>query len=188
MVINTYSTEFLNVLNDLRSLHRQPIVSQNEIRDKFLTLAEISPNDQIIENNKKTENDIITGKIQLKIEFDLSIMEAINAIQKKYGKELLAADRSTEKFAELSYLMDAPMKQEVIKLNGNKNYNVYRMKYNELIRNTELWHMKYGCSAPSTLYQTQKHVDGMPQVLDRPRLFKCPYCTKAKLVKRGEEN
>ena len=59
------------------------------------------------------------------------------------------------------------------------------MKYNELIRNTELWHMKYGCSAPSTLYQTQKHVDGMPQVLDRPRLFKCPYCTKAKLVKRG---
>ena len=80
LVINTYSTEFLNVLNYLRSLHGQPIVSRNKIRDKFLTLAEISPNDQIIENKKETVNDIITGKIQLKIEFDLSIMEAINAI------------------------------------------------------------------------------------------------------------
>ena len=45
--------------------------------------------------------------------------------------------------------------------------------------------MKYGCLALSTLYQTQKHVDGMPQALDKSRLFKCPYCTKAKLVKRG---
>ena len=71
-------------------------------------------------------NDTITGKIQLKIEFDLSIMEAINAIQKKYGKKPLAADKSTEKFAELSYLMDVPMKQEVINLNGNENYNVYK--------------------------------------------------------------
>ena len=144
VVINTYSTEFLNVLNDLRSLHGQPIVSENEIRNKFLTLAEISPNDQVIEKHEETKNDIITGKIQLKIEFDLSIMEAINAIRRKYGKDPLPADRSTEKFAELSYLMDAPMKQKVIKLNGNENYNVYRMKYNELIRNTELWHMKYG--------------------------------------------
>ena len=142
------------MLNDLRSLHGQPTVSQNEIRDKFLTLAEISPNDQIIEDKRETANDIITGKIQLKIEFDLSIMEAISAIQKKYGKQPLAADKSMEKFAELSYLMDAPMKQKVIKLNGNENYNIYKMKYNELIKNTELWHMKYGCSAPSTLYQT----------------------------------
>ena len=31
----------------------------------------------------------------------------------------------------------------------------------------------------------KKYVDGMPQVLDRPRLFKSPYYTKAKLVKRG---
>ena len=80
VVVNTYSTEFLNVLNDLRSLHGQPIVSQNEIRNKFLTLAEISPNDQVIEKHEETKNNIITGKIQLKIEFDLSIMEAINAI------------------------------------------------------------------------------------------------------------
>ena len=28
----------------------------------------------------------------------------------------------------------------------------------------------------------------MPQVLERPRLFKCPYCTKAKLVKKGGGN
>ena len=35
VVINTYTTEFLNVLNDLRSIHRQPTISQNEIRDKF---------------------------------------------------------------------------------------------------------------------------------------------------------
>ena len=80
VVINTYSTEFLNVLNDLRSIHRQPTVSRNKIRDKFLTLAEISPNDQIIKDTRETANDIITGKIQLKIEFGLSIMEAINAI------------------------------------------------------------------------------------------------------------
>ena len=80
VVINTYSTEFLNVLNDLRSLHGQRTVSQSKIRDKFLTLAEISPNDQIIEDKREKANDIITGKIQLKIEFDLSIMEAINAI------------------------------------------------------------------------------------------------------------
>ena len=64
-----------------------------------------------------------------------------------------------------------------------ENIKVNTMKYGEKVRNTELWHMKYGCSAPSTLYQTQKHVEGMLEVLSSPRLFKCPYCEKAKMVK-----
>ena len=67
VVINTYSTEFLNVLNDLKSIHRQPTISREEIRDKFLTLAEISPKDEIVKDNNKTVNDTITEKIQLKI-------------------------------------------------------------------------------------------------------------------------
>ena len=90
----------------------------------FSTLADISPKDEIVEDKNETVNNIITGKIQLKIEIDLSIMEVINAIQKKYGKQPLAADKSKKKFAELSYLMNAPMKQENINLNGNENYNV----------------------------------------------------------------
>ena len=69
VVINTYSTEFLNVLNDLRSINGQPTISQNEIRDKFLTLAEISPSHQIVEDKNEIVNDTIMGTIQLKIEF-----------------------------------------------------------------------------------------------------------------------
>ena len=34
VVINTYPTEFLNVLNDLRSIHGQPTISQQS-QEKF---------------------------------------------------------------------------------------------------------------------------------------------------------
>ena len=33
-------------------------------------------------------------------------------------------------------------------------HQVHRLK-NEALRNTEMWHMRYGCSAPSTLHKTQ---------------------------------
>ena len=46
-----------------------------------------------------------------------------------------------------------------------------------------MWHMRFGCSAPSTLHKTQKCVDGMPPVLSNPPLFKCPFCEKGKLTK-----
>ena len=66
-----------------------------------------------------------------------------------------------------------------------ENIKINTMKYGEKVQNTKLWHMKYGCSAPSTLYQTQKHVEGILEVLLSPRLFKCPYCEKAKMVKHS---
>ena len=59
---------------------------------------------------------------------------------------------------------------------------VHKLK-NESIKNTEMWHMRFGCSAPSTLHKTQKCVDGMPPVLSNPPLFKCPFCEKGKLTK-----
>ena len=65
----------------------------------------------------------------------------------------------------------------------NEQAKIWTGKLTDVIKNTELWHMKYGCSSPSTLYKTQKCVEGIPPVTSNPPLFCCPFCEKAKQTK-----
>ena len=57
----------------------------------------------------------------------------------------------------------------------NKQAKIWTGKLTDVIKN--------GCSSPSTLYKTQKCVEGIPPVTSNPPLFCCPFCEKAKQTK-----
>ena len=73
----------------------------------------------------------------------------------------------------------------ILRSRGQHNTSVFLTNKltNDAIKNTEMWHMRFGCSKPSTLHKTQKYVDDMPSVMSNPPLFKCPFCEKAKQTK-----
>ena len=67
----------------------------------------------------------------------------------------------------------------------NEQAKIWTGKLTDVIKNTELWHMKYGCSSPSMLYKTQKCVQGIPPITSNLPLFCCLFCEKVKQTKNN---
>ena len=53
------------------------------------------------------------------------------------------------------------------------------------IQNLELWHQRMGHISPQTLEQTRKCTNGIPPIPTKTPMFKCPFCEKAKMLKRS---
>ena len=53
------------------------------------------------------------------------------------------------------------------------------------IQNLELWHQRMGHISPRTLQATQRCTSGIPHLPSIPSKFKCPFCEKAKMMKRS---
>ena len=49
----------------------------------------------------------------------------------------------------------------------------------------ELWHQRMGHISPRTLQETQRFTTGIPKFPQATSFFKCPFCEKSKMIKRG---
>jgi hypothetical protein len=57
----------------------------------------------------------------------------------------------------------------------------YTLKMKEL----ELWHQRMGHCSTRTLNETRKCVEGIPDLPTNTPFFKCPFCERGKMVKKG---
>jgi histone deacetylase 1/2 len=57
------------------------------------------------------------------------------------------------------------------------------VKVTKSLEQLELWHQRMGHPAPRALQQTQRVVEGIPNLPNNNSIFSCPFCDKAKLRK-----
>ena len=58
-------------------------------------------------------------------------------------------------------------------------------KYSQKMKDLELWHQRLGHCGTTTMNETRKCTEGIPALPTTNPFFKCPFCGKAKMMKRG---
>ena len=58
-------------------------------------------------------------------------------------------------------------------------------KYSQKMKDLELWHQRLGHCGTTTMNETRKCTEGFPALPTTNPFFKCPFCEKAKMMKRG---
>jgi hypothetical protein len=54
------------------------------------------------------------------------------------------------------------------------------------MKELELWHQRMGHCLTRTLNETRKCVEGIPDSPTNNPFFKCPFCERGKMVKKGD--
>jgi hypothetical protein len=57
--------------------------------------------------------------------------------------------------------------------------------YTQKMKDLELWHQRMGHCSTRTLNETRKCVEGIPDLTTNTPFFKCPFCERGKMVKKG---
>jgi hypothetical protein len=60
-----------------------------------------------------------------------------------------------------------------------------QQKYSQKIKELELWHQRMEYCSTRTLNETRKCVEGIPDLPTNAPFFKCPFCERGKMVKKG---
>ena len=58
-------------------------------------------------------------------------------------------------------------------------------QYTQKMKELELWHQRMGHCSTRTLNETRKCVEGIPDLPTNTPFFKCPFCERGKMVKKG---
>ena len=57
--------------------------------------------------------------------------------------------------------------------------------YTQKMKELELWHQRMGHCSTRTLNETRKCVKGIPDLPTNTPFFKCPFCERGKMIKKG---
>jgi hypothetical protein len=60
-----------------------------------------------------------------------------------------------------------------------------QQQYSQKMKELELWHQRMGHCSTRTLNETRKCVEGIPDLPTNTPFFKCPFCERGKMVKKG---
>jgi hypothetical protein len=66
-----------------------------------------------------------------------------------------------------------------------KTMETEQQVYTKKMKELELWHQRMGHCSTRTLNETRKCVEGIPDLPTNNPFFKCPFCKRGKMVKKG---
>jgi hypothetical protein len=66
-----------------------------------------------------------------------------------------------------------------------KTMNTPQQEYTQKMKELELWHQQMGHCSTRILNETRKCVEGIPDLPTNNPFFKCPFCERGKMVKKG---
>jgi hypothetical protein len=66
-----------------------------------------------------------------------------------------------------------------------KTMDTPQQVYTQNMKELELWHQRMGHCSTRTLNETRKCVEGIPDLPTNNPFFKCPFCKRGKIVKKG---
>jgi hypothetical protein len=66
-----------------------------------------------------------------------------------------------------------------------KTMDTPQQEYTQKMKELELWHQRIGHCSTRTLNETRKCVEGIPDLPTNNPFFKCPFCERGKMVKKG---
>jgi hypothetical protein len=66
-----------------------------------------------------------------------------------------------------------------------KTMDTPQQEYTQKMKELELWHQRMGHCSTQTLNETRKCVEGIPDLPTNNPFFKCPFCERGKMVKKG---
>jgi hypothetical protein len=66
-----------------------------------------------------------------------------------------------------------------------KTMDTPQQVYTQKMKELELWHQQMGNCSTQTLDETRKCVEGISDLPTNNPLFKCPFCERGKMVKKG---
>jgi hypothetical protein len=66
-----------------------------------------------------------------------------------------------------------------------KTMDTPQQEYTQKMKELELWHQRMGHCSARTLNETRKCVEGIPDLPTNNPFFKCPFCERRKMVKKG---
>jgi hypothetical protein len=66
-----------------------------------------------------------------------------------------------------------------------KTMDTPQQEYTQNMKELELWHQRMGHCSTRTLNETRKCVEGIPDLPTNNPFFKCPFCERGKMVKKG---
>jgi hypothetical protein len=66
-----------------------------------------------------------------------------------------------------------------------KTMDTPQQEYTQKMKELKLWHQRMGHCSAQTLNETRKCVEGIPDLPTNNPFFKCPFCERGKMVKKG---
>jgi hypothetical protein len=66
-----------------------------------------------------------------------------------------------------------------------KTKETKQQAYTKKMKELKLWHQRMGHYSTRTLNETRKCVEGIPDLPTNNPFFKCPFCERGKMVKKG---